>query len=90
MRFPGAHASPFPKTAADSVCRKQYEIISSISLKDLAVTILSPAEAFNALVTNNETDVVYRNPFKFSLQAIQAGGDFIMYVLYPFSVQLIR
>ncbi|KAL8278093.1 hypothetical protein RQP46_009553 [Phenoliferia psychrophenolica] len=57
---------------------KQYEIISSILLKDLTVSITSPEEAFAALVTNNETDVVYRNPFKFSLQAIQAGGDFII------------
>ncbi|KAM0750211.1 hypothetical protein T439DRAFT_247618 [Meredithblackwellia eburnea MCA 4105] len=56
----------------------QYTIISSIQLKDLTVTITEASEAYAALVTNNETDVVYKNPFKFSLQAIAAGGDFII------------
>ena len=38
----------------------------------------SSLPAYAALIQNNETDVVYRNPFGFSLQAIQAGGNFII------------
>lgn len=34
--------------------------------------------AYAALIQNNVTNVVYRNPFGFSLQAIQAGGNFII------------
>lgn len=66
--------------ANDSATSQTYEIISSVALRDLTVTVDSPATAFAALVTNNRTDVVYKNPFGFSLQAIQAGGAFTMYV----------
>lgn len=68
-----------------------------ITLKDLDVTINTPAEAFAVQVQNNETvrrpspcpcvetddgsqsqDVVFKNPFGFSLQVAQAGGEFIV------------
>ncbi|BGP44010.1 hypothetical protein JCM10449v2_008067 [Rhodotorula kratochvilovae] len=55
---------------------KKSDIISAISIKDLIVTIDEPAEAYAALVQSNETDVTYRNPYGFSLQAVQAGGSF--------------
>jgi hypothetical protein len=73
-----------------------------ITLKDLDVTINTPAEAFAVQVQNNETvrppsthppaetddgshsqDVVFKNPFAFSLQVAQAGGNFIVWVLSP-------
>ncbi|BGP22157.1 pre-rRNA processing protein [Rhodotorula toruloides] len=57
---------------------KQFDIISAISIKDLIVTVTQPSEAYAALIQSNETDVTYKNPYKFSLQAIQAGGDFII------------
>ena len=60
----------------NSCCSQVYEIISAITLKDLIVTILNPAQAYAPRVDNNETDVVYKNPFGFSLTAIQAGGSF--------------
>lgn len=40
--------------------------------------IESPSQAFAPLVTNNQTLVVFKNPFGFSLTAVQAGGDFII------------
>ncbi|GJN94719.1 hypothetical protein Rhopal_007810-T1 [Rhodotorula paludigena] len=57
---------------------KQSKIISAISLADLIVTIQEPEQAYAALIQNNETSVTYRNPYGFSLQAIQAGGDFFI------------
>ncbi|KAL8287086.1 hypothetical protein RQP46_004092 [Phenoliferia psychrophenolica] len=57
---------------------KMYDIISSVALRDLTVTVAEPSQAFAALVTNNVTNVVYKNPFGFSLQAIDAGGAFII------------
>lgn len=47
---------------------------------DLTVFIQNDGQALAPLVTNNRTNVVYKNPFGFSLTAIQAGGDFIMFV----------
>ncbi|GAA6057282.1 hypothetical protein JCM3770_004534 [Rhodotorula araucariae] len=55
---------------------KKSDIISAISIKDLIVTIQEPSQAYAALVQSNETDVTYRNPYGFSLQAVQAGGSF--------------
>ncbi|GAA6027071.1 hypothetical protein JCM8097_006088 [Rhodosporidiobolus ruineniae] len=54
----------------------QYDIISAISIKDLIVSVEEDSQAYAALVQSNETDVTYKNPFGFSLTAIQAGGDF--------------
>lgn len=42
--------------------------------------ITEPADAYAVPTSNNRTDVVYANPFGFSLTAIEAGGDFIMCV----------
>ncbi|KAI5474806.1 pre-rrna processing protein [Pseudohyphozyma bogoriensis] len=53
-----------------------FTIISNITLEDLTVTIDDAAEAYAALVTNNKTDVVFKNPFGFTLEVTQAGGDF--------------
>ncbi|GAA5951249.1 hypothetical protein JCM3765_002422 [Sporobolomyces pararoseus] len=56
----------------------RYDIISAITLKDLTVTITEPAQAYAALIQSNETDVTFKNPFRFSLTPIQAGGDFVI------------
>lgn len=53
---------------------------SQVKLNDLTVFAQNPPQSFAPLVTNNRTDVVYKNPFGFSLTAVQAGGDFIMFV----------
>ncbi|GAA5969858.1 hypothetical protein JCM21900_004182 [Sporobolomyces salmonicolor] len=57
---------------------KRSDIISAITLKDLTVTIQEASQAYAALVQNNETDVTFTNPYKFSLTPIQAGGDFVI------------
>jgi hypothetical protein len=55
-----------------------YTIISSIGIKDLSVSILEQSQAYAVPTLNNVTNVVYKNPFGFSLTAKQAGGAFIM------------
>ncbi|GAA5897781.1 hypothetical protein JCM8208_000260 [Rhodotorula glutinis] len=57
---------------------KVSKIIYAISIQDLIVTLVEPSQAYAALIQSNETDVTYRNPYGFSLQAIQAGGNFII------------
>lgn len=44
------------------------------------MTIDRDSESYAPLVRNNETDVVYKNPFGFSLTTLEAGGAFYMYV----------
>ncbi|KAL8280236.1 hypothetical protein RQP46_007350 [Phenoliferia psychrophenolica] len=67
----------FSQFAVDVVLPGQtYEVISSVTLEDLTVEINTPEESYAAMVTNNVTNAVYRNPFQFSLQALEAGGAF--------------
>ncbi|KAL8279026.1 hypothetical protein RQP46_008484 [Phenoliferia psychrophenolica] len=56
----------------------KYDVINAISLKDLTVTLNEAPQDFHALITNNETDITFKNPFKFSLEALSAGGGFII------------
>lgn len=49
-----------------------------IALEDLAITIEEPSQAYTIPASNNITNVVYQNPFKFSLTALDAGGEFII------------
>ena len=44
--------------------------------------IENEGQAFAPLVTNNRTEVVYKNPFGFSLTSIEAGGAFTMSVSF--------
>ncbi|SCV70806.1 BQ2448_3568 [Microbotryum intermedium] len=57
---------------------KKQKIISAIQLRDLTVTVESAAQDYAAEVANNATDVTFRNPYNFTLTAIQAGGNFIV------------
>lgn len=49
-----------------------------ITLQDLTVTITSQADAYTVPTQNNLTNIVYKNPFGFSLTVEQAGGAFYM------------
>lgn len=54
---------------------KKFDIIQSITLSDLSVTIENQDEAFAPLSGSNNTVAEYKNPFGFSLQVIQSAVD---------------
>lgn len=55
-----------------------YEVISSVNLQDLTVSITSQADTYSVPTRSNQTSVIYKNPFGFSLTAKQAGGSFFI------------
>ncbi|SGY79107.1 BQ5605_C008g05044 [Microbotryum silenes-dioicae] len=57
---------------------KKQKILSALQLRDLTVTLDDAAQDYAAIIANNATDVTFRNPYGFTLTAIQAGGDFIL------------
>lgn len=57
-----------------------YDIVSAATLKDLDVSVLDQSQSEAALVTNNATEITFKNPFGFSLSLVQAGGIFILCV----------
>lgn len=55
-----------------------YEVISAVSLQDLTVSIATAQQAYAVPLINNATDIVFKNPFGFSLGVAQAGGAFTL------------
>ncbi|KAG1812612.1 uncharacterized protein BJ212DRAFT_460083 [Suillus subaureus] len=51
---------------------KKFDIIQSITLSDLSLTMQSQDQAFSPLSGSNNTVAQYKNPFGFSLQVIQS------------------
>ncbi|KAG1761975.1 hypothetical protein EDD22DRAFT_893760 [Suillus occidentalis] len=51
---------------------KKFDIVQSITLSDLSLTIQSQDQAFSPLSGSNNTVAQYKNPFGFSLQVIQS------------------
>ncbi|THV03542.1 hypothetical protein K435DRAFT_962414 [Dendrothele bispora CBS 962.96] len=52
---------------------QSFEIIRSITLSDLDVVLQTEDQAFAPPTSSNHTSAVYRNPFGFSLQVVEAG-----------------
>ncbi|KAF8626824.1 hypothetical protein AX15_004657 [Amanita polypyramis BW_CC] len=52
---------------------RQFNIIQSIGLNDLSITMLSQEQAFAPPASSNNTLAEYKNPFGFALQVITAG-----------------
>ncbi|ESK92921.1 hypothetical protein Moror_8994 [Moniliophthora roreri MCA 2997] len=52
---------------------QKFDIITSIALDDLDVILETPDQTFAPLTSANKTVAQYKNPFGFSLQAIEAG-----------------
>ena len=57
-----------------------YTVITAVALKDLSATIVNAAQDYHALAQNNRTELTIRNPFAFTLEALRAGGRFILSV----------
>ncbi|KAG1896026.1 uncharacterized protein F5891DRAFT_1165745 [Suillus fuscotomentosus] len=51
---------------------KKFDIIQSIVLSDLSLTMQSQDQAYSPLSGSNNTVAQYKNPFSFSLQVIQS------------------
>lgn len=54
---------------------QKYDIIDSISLVDLAVTIKEDSQAYAPLTSSNSTAAKYKNPFGFTLQVVESGEE---------------
>ncbi|KAL0580357.1 hypothetical protein V5O48_000210 [Marasmius crinis-equi] len=57
---------------------QKFDIIQSISLNDLEVTLTSPDQAFSPLTSASNTLAQYKNPFGFSLQVVEAGQEIFL------------
>ncbi|KAF9071074.1 hypothetical protein BDP27DRAFT_1419362 [Rhodocollybia butyracea] len=57
---------------------QMFEVIQSITLADLAVTLTDESQAFDPPTSSNFTSATYKNPFGFSLQVIQSATDIIL------------
>ncbi|KAG5646292.1 hypothetical protein DXG03_003889 [Asterophora parasitica] len=57
---------------------QKFDVIQSIALNDLSVTIEKPEHAFAPPASSNYTLAKYKNPFGFSLQVIEAGQNLIL------------
>ncbi|KAJ3838704.1 hypothetical protein F5878DRAFT_725102 [Lentinula raphanica] len=57
---------------------QKFEVIQSITLADLAVTLDDDSEAYDPATGSNLTSATYKNPFGFSLQVIQSATDIIL------------
>ncbi|KAF5386260.1 hypothetical protein D9615_002421 [Tricholomella constricta] len=57
---------------------QKFEVIQSISLNDLSVTLEKPEQAFAPPTSSEFTLAKYKNPFGFSLQVIEAGQNLIL------------
>ncbi|KAH7108191.1 hypothetical protein BKA62DRAFT_764259 [Auriculariales sp. MPI-PUGE-AT-0066] len=55
-----------------------YKIIDSIEISDLGIVMVQPEQAFAPLATSQHTLAQYRNPFGFSLQAIQSAQTLVI------------
>lgn len=54
------------------------QVIQSIALSDLSVTMQTQDQTFAPLTSSSSTIVTYKNPFGFPLQVIEAGEDIIL------------
>lgn len=61
-----------------NILLKVIQVIKSIDLNDLSVTIQTQDQAFAAPTTSHNTVAKYANPFGFSLQVVQAGQNIIL------------
>jgi hypothetical protein len=57
---------------------RKFNIIQSIEINDLSVTILSQGQSFAPPASSKDTLVQYKNPFGFALQVIAAGETLIL------------
>jgi len=57
---------------------QKFQIIQSIVLSDLAITMQTPDQAFMPLASSSNTLATYKNPFGFSLQVVEAAEDIIL------------
>jgi hypothetical protein len=55
-----------------------FQVIQSITLVDLAVTLEDESQAFNPPTSSNSTSATYKNPFGFSLQVIESATNIIL------------
>ncbi|KAK1218918.1 hypothetical protein PQX77_018360 [Marasmius sp. AFHP31] len=57
---------------------QKFDIIQSITLSDLEVTLTDPGQAYSPLTSASNTLAQYKNPFGFSLQVIEAGQEIFL------------
>jgi len=57
---------------------EKLQVIQSIALSDLTVTMQTQDQAFTPLASSQYTLAQYKNPFGFSLQVIEAAEDIIL------------
>ncbi|KAK2467793.1 hypothetical protein APHAL10511_000088 [Amanita phalloides] len=57
---------------------RQFNIIQSIEISDLSITMLSQGQAFAPPASSNNTLAQYRNPFGFALQITRSGERITM------------
>lgn len=57
---------------------QHFDVIQSIQLNDLNVTMQSPDQAFAPLASSESTLAEYKNPFGFSLQIVEAGETIVL------------
>ncbi|KAJ4494066.1 hypothetical protein C8J55DRAFT_533507 [Lentinula edodes] len=57
---------------------EKLDVIQSITLTDLAVTLNDDSEAYDPSTGSNFTSASYKNPFGFSLQVVQSATDIIL------------
>ncbi|KAH7875192.1 uncharacterized protein C8R40DRAFT_1170817 [Lentinula edodes] len=57
---------------------EKLDVIQSITVTDLAVTLNDDSEAYDPSTGSNFTSASYKNPFGFSLQVVQSATDIIL------------
>ncbi|KAF5389363.1 hypothetical protein D9757_004389 [Collybiopsis confluens] len=57
---------------------QKFNVIQSITLADLSVTLNDNDQAFSPPTSSNFTSATYKNPFGFSLQVISSATDIIL------------
>ncbi|KIK68835.1 hypothetical protein GYMLUDRAFT_34828 [Collybiopsis luxurians FD-317 M1] len=57
---------------------QKFNVIQSITLADLAVTLNDDSQAYSPPTSSNFTSATYKNPFGFSLQVISSSTDIIL------------
>jgi hypothetical protein len=57
---------------------QKFQVIQSITLSDLSITMQTPDQAFAPLASSHNTLATYKNPFGFSLQVIEAAENIIL------------
>ncbi|KAF8894927.1 hypothetical protein CPB84DRAFT_1848428 [Gymnopilus junonius] len=57
---------------------QKFQVIQAIELNDLEVTMKTQDQAFAPPTSSQNTLATYKNPFGFSLQAVQAGQSIVL------------